>query len=429
VRIEERSASRRNKLQPIYQTNYGGRPNPMRKKLLALIVTTAVSLSVIPVHVLATSPEAQKVIIVQTVNFRDQPSISGNRIRYLQPGETLDLMITYNSSWLQVKDTKGKVGYVSSSPSYIQFQSAAASPNPNGEILSSVSFRNAPSTDASRIRYLADGELVWVTEKVNSYWYKVTDKNKVTGYMSTNPRYIDTTFEQTEEEQPEASFPAPPNATVVSSVAFRTAPNTGASRIRYLSGSEKLLIINKTNDYWYKVQDQSGAIGFVSTNAKYISTTFVEPYKQLAPAIAAQKVFDAGTLYLGTPYEFGSSRYDITTFDCSDFVRQAYLDGIGQLLPGDSRSQSSYVLAVGKTSSDWRQLKKGDLLFFMSYKGYGASSYAAIDKSTEPVTHVGIYLGDGKILHTYSQASGGVRIDSIAGSQWEYRFLHGGSTY
>lgn len=413
---------------------HGGR-NFLRKKLLALVVSTAISFSVIPVSSFAATAAQQKAIILQTVNFRDQPSTSGSRIRYLQPGETLDIISTVNSSWLQVRDAKGQTGYVSSSPTYIQIQQAAPAPSTNGEIVSSVSFRTGPSTGASRIRYLSAGEKVTVLEKTNSSWYKITDKNNVTGYVSTSPSYISTSFGQAanagdiEENGVEATFPAPPNATVVSSVAFRTAPDTTASRIRYLQSGEKLLIISKTNDYWYKVQDSKGVTGYVSTSSKYITSAFVEPYKKLDPAVAVQQVIDAGMRYLGTPYEFGSSRSDTSTFDCSDFVRQAFMDGIGQQLPGDSRSQWSYVSAVGKVTTDWHQLKRGDLMFFMSYKGSSASSYAGIDKSKETITHVGIYLGNGQVLHTYSQASGGVRIDSIAGTAWEFRFLQGGSTF
>ena len=50
-------------------------------------------------------------------------------------------------------------------------------------------------------------------------------------------------------------------------------------------------------------------------------------------------------------------------------------------------------------------------------------------KTQERVTHVGIYLGNGKVLHTYSPESGGVRIDSFEGTAWEYRFLMGGPTF
>lgn len=66
-------------------------------------------------------------------------------------------------------------------------------------------------------------------------------------------------------------------------------------------------------------------------------------------------------------------------------------------------------------------------MFFMSYKGSRASSYARINKFNQRITHVGIYLGNGKMLHTFSKASGGVRIDSISGKHWEHRFIFGGS--
>src|SRR5690606_38683928 len=116
------------------------------------------------------------------------------------------------------------------------------------------------------------------------------------------------------------------------------------------------------------------------------------------------------------------SRNDTSTFDCSDFVRQAFLDGIGYRLPGDSRSQGNHVRESGNPiMTDWRQLQRGDLMFFMEYKGYRASDYEGVNKDTERITHVGIYLGDGQVLHTYSVAFGGVRTNEIAGTQWEHR--------
>ncbi|WP_328285281.1 NlpC/P60 family protein [Paenibacillus alkaliterrae] len=56
-----------------------------------------------------------------------------------------------------------------------------------------------------------------------------------------------------------------------------------------------------------------------------------------------------------------------------------------------------------------------------------SSSYQGINKNTARITHNGIYLGNGKVLHTYSVKSGGVRIDKIDGTHWEKRFLFGGS--
>ncbi len=142
-----------------------------------------------------------------------------------------------------------------------------------------------------------------------------------------------------------------------------------------------------------------------------------------------ESIIEAGFRYLGTPYKFGSDRDTTTTFDCSDFVRQAFLDGIGITLPSDSRKQGTYVreLHNDKVVTDWTKLKRGDLMFFMSYKGSHASDYANVSWSKETITHVGIYLGNGEILHTYSEESGGVRTNKITDGKWKERFLFGGS--
>lgn len=140
-----------------------------------------------------------------------------------------------------------------------------------------------------------------------------------------------------------------------------------------------------------------------------------------------QSVINAGMKYLGTPYEFGADRSSTKTFDCSSFTRRAFLDGAGIKIPADSRKQAAYVKANGQVSTNWRQLKPGDLMFFMSYKGSKPSNYAGINKSKQRITHVGIYLGNGKVLHTYSKRAGGVKIDNIAGTAWENRFIFGGS--
>lgn len=146
-----------------------------------------------------------------------------------------------------------------------------------------------------------------------------------------------------------------------------------------------------------------------------------------AASSSVEKTISAGMKYLGTPYEFNSSRSNTKTFDCSDFTKQIFQQGAGITLPSSSSAQGAYVKNKSSVKTNWSSLKRGDLMFFMSYKGATASSYSGINKSKQTVTHVGIYLGDGKILHTYSQDSGGVRVDSIANKHWQYRFLFGGS--
>lgn len=215
---------------------------------------------------------------------------------------------------------------------------------------------------------------------------------------------------------------------VVNGVNFRVKPSIEGNTIRTLKSGEAAVLLARVNVYWYKIKDRNGRIGYVSSNPKYVKTSSSESVKlDITATAAARKVIAAGKKYLGTPYEFGSSRSNTKTFDCSDFVRQAYIDGIGLKLPADSRAQGEFVKKKGNLKTDWRKLKPGDIVFFMAYRGSQASDYKGVDKLNERITHDGIYIGDGKIIQTYSAKSGGVRIDTIEGTSWEKRFLFGGS--
>ncbi|WEK54899.1 MAG: SH3 domain-containing C40 family peptidase [Candidatus Cohnella colombiensis] len=238
---------------------------------------------------------------------------------------------------------------------------------------------------------------------------------------------------------------------IISSVNFRTGPSTSSSSIRFLKKSESATLVEKTNAYWLKVKDLNGVVGYVSTSSKYVQVTYpsgsssstTKPAPKPAPkptpvptpapsptpttSQQVEAVIAAGMRYLGTPYEYGSNRNTTATFDCSDFVRQAFKDALKIVLPASSKSQGTFVRSNSAVQTDWHSLKRGDLMFFMSYKGTSASLYKNKQPLKETITHVGIYLGNGQVLHTYSKASGGVRVDNISGKHWEYRFLYGGS--
>lgn len=226
-------------------------------------------------------------------------------------------------------------------------------------------------------------------------------------------------------------------AIIESSVRLRSTPSTSGQVVKYLKKGEQVQIVKKTNSYWYQIRATDGNIGYISSNAKYISlvgnmsTATPAPTPTVStstPGASAQieSVVSAGMKYLGTPYEYGSSRNNTSTFDCSDFIRQMFLDAAELKLPADSRQQGDWVKQNSTVVTNTADLKRGDLMFFMSYKGNSASAYAGIDKSSARITHVAMYLGDGQIIHTYSSASGGVKVDNLSAS-WMNRFLYGGS--
>ncbi|TQK63643.1 NlpC/P60 family protein [Brevibacillus sp. AG162] len=119
----------------------------------------------------------------------------------------------------------------------------------------------------------------------------------------------------------------------------------------------------------------------------------------------ADQVIKNGEKYLGTKYKYGSSSSTTKTFDCSSFTQRVFKEA-GITLPRDSRQQST----VGKTVSK-NDLQKGDLVFMK----------ASVNSSSDRITHVAIYVGNGKILHTYG--SPGVTYSKYDGTNWEKRVV------
>lgn len=212
----------------------------------------------------------------------------------------------------------------------------------------------------------------------------------------------------------------------------------GATDARFidpkLTDSDKLLAIGDTNvelklqdgqfremskSHVGKINAMSGH-NFVQLHPNNSITAYQGGYAENAVAMAS--------LFLGTPYEYGSDRTDPSTFDCSDFSRWSYLAALGMDLPKDSRSQAHYIQVFSKRVY-WNitEAQRGDLMFFIGYRGVNPETYEGADKSLDNISHVGIFLGDGRMIHTASAATGGVRIDPVTGNHLQYRFVMGGS--
>ena len=97
---------------------------------------------------------------------------------------------------------------------------------------------------------------------------------------------------------------------------------------------------------------------------------------------------------LGTPYMWGGNTAKY--FDCSGLVKFVYLMN-GVLLPRNAREQIHLGVEV---PFDFSRMLPGDLVFF----GRKTS-----DGKIASVTHVAMYIGDGRIIHS-SQL---VRINSL----------------
>ena len=111
------------------------------------------------------------------------------------------------------------------------------------------------------------------------------------------------------------------------------------------------------------------------------------PWEQQADSIIAD-----GMNYLRTPYLYGAKAWLTERFDCSSFIQFIFgLNGI--MLPRNSRQQSTLGIEIAR-----EELRKGDLLFFITEQ---RKKYPGIRR----IGHVGIYLGDNRMLHA-SRISG-----------------------
>ncbi|OKP96628.1 C40 family peptidase [Paenibacillus sp. P46E] len=314
--------------------------------------------------------------------------------------------------------------------------SVSVSAAQTGVIVSSVRLRTAPSTNGKVLKYLNKGDQVVILEETNSYWYKVRTVDGDVGYTSRGEQYIQV-----------AAAQAVQTAVIQATVRLRDTPSTSGQITGYLYKDDQVAILEVPNSYWYKVRTANGNVGYTSSSDQYIlvdeGTALPVPAPTPVPtpvptptpapvptappqAAVIESVIAAGMGYLGTPYEFGSSRSDTSTFDCSDFIRQIFMDAANLKLPADSRQQGDWIKQNSTVVTDISGLKRGDLMFFTDYQGSSVSAYAGIDKLTARITHVAMYLGDGQLLQTYSVTSGGVRVDKLSAS-WMNRFLYGGS--
>jgi len=131
---------------------------------------------------------------------------------------------------------------------------------------------------------------------------------------------------------------------------------------------------------------------------------------RLAVAEEAQK-------YIGKKYKYGASvRFDSPeSFDCSSFVAYVFANAAGLALPRISADQFAFGEEIKK-----EELEPGDLVFCNTGKleikiHEKTSEFLPGTKIIGGVDHVGIYLGEDKIVDASRYNESGVEIHSLSG--------------
>lgn len=119
---------------------------------------------------------------------------------------------------------------------------------------------------------------------------------------------------------------------------------------------------------------------------------------------ADKSLIETVSRWLGVPYRSGGSTQLGT--DCSGFVMRAYQQAYGITLVHSSGGLFQRTARVKRT-----EMREGDLVFFRR-------------SQRSPIYHVGIYLRDGKFVH--SQSHVGVCVSSLRERYWGANFCGAG---
>ena len=274
-----------------------------------------------------------------------------------------------------------------------------------------VHFRTGEGTNHRSMGVLNKGtKVVYISE--NGNWTKVK-YNSTTGYICSD--YL-------REESSSTSTTTTDTMYVTPSVGLnvRKGPAIGYSRVGKLSkGTE--VTVHSTSNGWSQIT-ANGVSGYVSS--AYLSSskpaTASQPAQTSAPAssseektvssdvaqynsASASSIISLASQQIGKAYVWGAQGPN--SFDCSGLTYYVYKNA-GITLPRTSSAQSQYGTTVSKGS-----LQAGDLVFFDTS-----------GPNNGVVTHAGIYIGNGQMIHASSSKGKIVQV-SIQSSYWNKAFV------
>ena len=251
---------------------------------------------------------------------------------------------------------------------------------------SSLRLRAEASTSSSIITTLDEGVAVAVLDDSIDGWYKVNYNGDV-GYVSADYMVIDqdnvfTTYGRVTGD----------------GVYVRSGPSTDSDVLNTVD-ADTIVTINGFVDGWYDVTCKYGTEGYIRSD-----------FLVLTNSSSSSDIVDLAMQYLGTRYVYGGS--SPSGFDCSGFTMYVYGQA-GYSLPHSATSQ--WQSGLGTKVWSISALQPGNLVFFNDPSRNAGKA----------CSHVGIYIGDGKHIHSSSSRSGGVIISDLTSGYYNTYFVGG----
>lgn len=365
------------------------------------------------------------------VYIRADKSIKSDKLGLVEKNKEVSGLVV--GEWLQV-DNNGKNGYISTL--YLQTErkekppkdvnkdvkkedkkeETKASKNPENEktdnkkiqedkkefkgekytgfVTEALNVRNKPSMDSDIIKvYPANTKVEGI--KADG-WIQVKGGND-TFYISS--KYVSDKKPEEKSQEKASSESKKENTTsfkgveytgfVSSPVNVRDNPSMNSNVIKVYPRGHQLTGLKGNG--WIQVKEGSSTF--------YVSSNLVQDEKPQEEVItekaykeevtnnsgANSDIVSAAMAQLGKPYVYGSA--GPSAFDCSGLTSYLYQNVYGISLNRNSAAQASNGYAV-----DWSNLQEGDLMFF--------------NTSGSGISHVGIYVGGGQMVHASTPSTG-----------------------
>lgn len=290
------------------------------------------------------------------------------------------------SLWYQV-EAGGLSGYMVAD--YLAREGGMSGPSGEAVATEQVYVRLGPSTADAILGSLEAGDQVSLTGNTSNGFYEVWYGDYV-GYA-----YAD--YISPGGSVPVAAEVAPvpaagPSGThyTTDAVNLRAGASTSDGVVAVIPVGVDVTLTGSVSNGFSEVQSGYGG-GWISTD--YLSGSAPAAPAAPQPSSAGQAIANFAVQYQGYPYVWAGNTP--SGFDCSGFTQYVVQNTLGIDITHSTELQMSYGSPVG-----WEAWQPGDLVFFTgTYEGGW-------------ITHTGVYIGDGLMIHAENESTG-VKISNI----------------
>jgi len=286
-----------------------------------------------------------------------------------------------------------------------------------------VNVREAASTDSEIIGLIYDGAVAQVVETVydsnNEKWFKITSGN-VEGYIKAE--YF---ISGNDAADVAGDYVTQYAEVLVDTLNIRSEASADSTRVGYLNHGESVVVIEVLDDGWYKIQYSGDKEGYICGDYADLSESFtyartIEEDEAIKKAAADQAEREASTTTTENLTYLSVATPPATLYTSNEELRQAIVDYAMQYL-GNAYVSGGSTLAGGTDCSGFTSLIYKDFGYtlsripngqytsdgrFVSYEEAQPGDIVCYSSNGSTCTHVGIYIGNGQIIHSSTPRNG-----------------------